>query len=82
MIGGAVVGGLVATAGALGFGWLITISIPVGVGTAILADQLLWRRIRRRLEGEARGLLANLKHLLRDEPPVDSVGEATHDHES
>jgi hypothetical protein len=56
----ATAGILASTAGALVFNWLISVSIPVGAGVALLADGLIWfrqrTRLRRRIETYLSGI--------------------------
>jgi hypothetical protein len=64
----ALVGVVVATVGALAFGWLITVSIPLGVGVALVADLLIWRSQRAALRRRVEAYLSDLEHLDRERP--------------
>ena len=52
-------GALLATAGALAWGWLISVSIPVSVASAFVVDQVCWRSWRRRKSHSIQALLQN-----------------------
>ena len=54
---GALAGALMATAGALAMGWLISVSIPVSVGCAVVVDQVCWRSWMRRQRHNIQAML-------------------------
>jgi len=59
----ALVGAVMATVAALAFGWLIHISIPLGVGTAVGVDQILWGGWKKRLRGIILSFINNREQL-------------------
>lgn len=57
------IGALVATVGLLVFGWLIALSAPVAVVTALATDFIGWRRARRQLKRRFETFLSNSRYL-------------------
>lgn len=58
-----VAGAVVATAGALLFGWLMVVSVPVGVGVALVWDVLGRRRDRAWLRRRVEAFVRNTNYL-------------------
>lgn len=61
-------GGVVATVLALAFGWLIVLSVPLSIGTALATYLWSWRRSRRRLDLTLSTFSQNLRYLDRSNP--------------
>ena len=56
-------GASLATFAALGFDWLMVLSLPVGAGLALFLDGLLWVRDRRRLRRQITAFIKNTTYL-------------------
>jgi len=54
---GALAGALLATAGALTFGWLISVSVPAAILFGVTVDQGCWRAWQRRTRHHVTALL-------------------------
>ena len=59
LLWGALAGALLATAGALAFGWLISVSVPAAIFFGVAVDQGCWRAWRRRTSHHVTALIQN-----------------------
>jgi hypothetical protein len=60
---GVAAGATLATLAALGFDWLMVVSLPVGAALALAVDGLLWVRDRRRLRRQITAFIKNTTYL-------------------